>query len=196
MDFASSVFTHLLVQVVGLAASFFSGLFALRFILQWARAPYRNPLSQFVVTLTNWGVVPLRRFVPGWRGLDLSSLVMCWLIESAAIGATVAILGAPLLSGGSLVPLIFVAGLVEMLRMIIYVVLGATLGVVVLSWVNPYAPLAPVFDAVSQPFLRPFKRLVPPIGGIDLSPLFLLLLLQLLLGLLASLKSGLLGFAL
>ncbi|HEY4752899.1 MAG TPA: YggT family protein, partial [Candidatus Limnocylindrales bacterium] len=78
----------------------------------------------------------------------------------------------------------------------VYVILGATLGLVVLSWVNPYAPLAPVFNAVAQPFLRPFQRLVPPIAGIDLSPLFLLLALQLALGALAYLKYAALGVAL
>ena len=184
-----------LIQIVGLAANFFSTLFVLRFVLQWARAPFRNPIGRFVVALTDWGVVPLRRVVPGYRGLDLSSLLMAWLIETASLVLMLAILGAPLLDGG-LVPLSFAAGLIEMLRMMIYVVLGATLALVVLSWVNPYAPLAPVFEAVARPFLQPFQRLIPPIGGIDLSPLFLLLVLQLVLGLLASLKSGILGFAL
>lgn len=191
--------THALVQfllqIVGLAANFFSSLFVLRFILQWARAPFRNPIGRFVMTLTDWGVVPLRRVVPGYRGLDLSSLVMAWLIETASILLMLAIIGAPLLEG-DLAPLAFVAGFVEMLRMIVYVILGATLGLVVLSWVNPYAPMAPVFEAVARPFMQPFQRLVPPIGGIDLSPLFLLLILQLVLGLLAALKSGILGFPL
>lgn len=190
----SGIFAQLLMQLVGLAAGFFAALFVLRFVLQWARAPFRNPIGHFVVTLTNWGVVPLRRFVPGFRGLDLSSLVAAWLIESVGLLAMLAIVGAPL--DGDLIPLAFVAGFVEMLRTIAYVILGATLGLVVLSWVNPHAPMAPVFDAVAQPFLRPFQRVVPPIGGLDLSPLFLLLILQLVLGLLASLKSGILGIAL
>jgi len=195
MAATTGVFTHLLIQLIGLVASFFSGLFVLRFILQWVRAPFRNPIGQFVMTLTNWGVTPLRRFVPGYRGLDLSSLVMAWLIESASLLAMLAVLGAPLLDGG-LIPLAGGAGVIEVLRTVVFVILGATLGVVVLSWVNPHAPLAPVFNAVAQPFLRPFQRLVPPIGGIDLSPLFLLLILQLGLGLLANLKAALLGFPL
>lgn len=194
MAFTTNIFTQLLIQIVGLAAGFFAALFVLRFVLQWARAPFRNPIGRFVITLTDWGVVPLRRVVPGWRGLDLASLVMAWLIETASILLVVTILGAPFIAGGNLIPLAFVAGFIEMLRTIAYVILGATLGLVVLSWVNPHAPLAPVFNAVAQPFLRPFQRIIPPIGGIDLSPLFLLLILQVALGLLASLKAGLIGF--
>lgn len=195
MAATSNVFMHLLIQLLGLVTSFFGGLFVLRFVLQWARAPFRNPIGQFVVTLTNWGVTPLRRFVPGYRGLDLSSLVMAWLIETAALLLLLAILGAPLLEG-NLIPLALGAGVIEVTRTIAYVILGATLGLVVLSWVNPHAPLAPVFNAVAQPFLQPFQRLVPPIAGIDLSALFLLLILQLVLGLLAGLKSALIGFGL
>lgn len=193
MSTTSLVLTQLLLQVIGLAVSLFAGLFVLRFMLQWARAPFRNPIGRFVMTLTDWGVLPLRRVVPGWRGHDLSSLVMAWLVETAGVVAVLLIVGAPLVESGNLVPMAFVAGFIEMLRTMAYIVLGATLGLVVLSWVNPYAPMAPVFNALAEPFLRPFQRMIPPIAGIDLSPLFLLLLVQLVLGLLASLKSGLLG---
>jgi YggT family protein len=189
---AAGIFTQLLIQVVDLAASFFAALFVLRFILQWARAPFRNPIGRFVIALTDWGVLPLRRVVPGFRGLDLASLVMAWLVETVSLLLVLAILGA-LAGGGDLIALALIAGFIETLRTAAYVIIGATLGLVVLSWVNPYAPLAPVFNAVAQPFLRPFQRFVPPIAGIDLSPLFLLLLLQLLLGLLAALKSATLG---
>lgn len=194
MSTTSLVLTQLLLQIVGLAVSLFSGLFVLRFLLQWARAPFRNPIGRFVITLTDWGVLPLRRVVPGWRGNDLASLVMAWLVESAGVIVMLLIVGGGAMAGGNLVPMALAAGFIEMLRTVAYVILGATLGLVVLSWVNPYAPLAPVFNALAQPFLRPFQRLVPPIAGIDLSPLFLLLVLQLALGLLASLKSGLVGF--
>lgn len=188
-----NVLTLMLVQLVGLVASFFAALFVLRFVLQWARAPFRNPIGRFVVTLTDWGVRPLRRVVPGWRGNDLASLVMAWLIEAASLIVLLLIIGAPTVDGGNLVPLAFVAGFIEMLRTLAYVILGAAIGLVVLSWINPHAPMAPVFQAVADPFLRPFQRVIPPIGGIDLSPLFLLFVLQALLGVLAYLKSSVLG---
>ncbi|MGE5467892.1 MAG: YggT family protein [Ignavibacteria bacterium] len=189
----AGVFLQLLMQLVDIAAGFFAGLFVLRFILQWTRAPFRNPIGRFVVTLTDWGVLPLRRIVPGFRGLDLASLVAAWLIEFAGMLLVLALFGAH--TSGDLAVSALLAALVETLRTAVYVVIGVTLGVVVLSWVNPYAPLAPVFNAVAEPFLRPFRRLIPPIAGLDLSPLFLLLALQLLLTFLASLKAAALGFA-
>jgi YggT family protein len=185
--------TLMLAQLVGFVASFFAALFVLRFVLQWARAPFRNPIGRFVITLTDWGVRPLRRVVPGWRGNDLASLVMAWLIETASLIVVLLIVDAPLVDGGNLVPLAFIAGFIEMLRTLAYVILGAAIGVVVLSWINPQAPMAPVFQAVAEPFLRPFQRVIPPIGGIDLSPLFLLFVLQALLGVLAFAKSSVLG---
>lgn len=193
MGFTTNVLTLMLVQVLGFAASFFAGLFVLRFVLQWARAPFRNPIGRFVITLTDWGVRPLRRVVPGWRGNDLASLVMAWLIEAASLIVVLLIVGAALVDGGNLVPLAFIGGFIEMLRTLAYIFLGATLGLVVLSWVNPQAPMMPVFQAVADPVLRPFQRVIPPIAGIDLSPLFLLFILQAILGVLAYAKSTVLG---
>jgi YggT family protein len=188
---AVGLFTQLLMQLVDIAAGFFAGLFMLRFILQWTRAPFRNPIGRFVVTLTDWGVLPLRRIIPGLRGLDLASLVMAWLVEFVAMLLVLAIFGAT--ASPDLVIPALLAAFIETLRTGAYLIIGVTLGVVILSWVNPYAPLAPVFNAVAEPFLRPFRRLIPPIAGMDLSPLFLLLLLQLLLSFLASLKAAALG---
>jgi YggT family protein len=144
------------------------------------------------MTLTDWGVLRARRFVPGWRGLDLSSLLLAWLVETVSVLTALFILSVPATTSGEILPLAFAAGFVEVLRTAAYVIIGATLGVVVLSWVNPHAPLAPLVDAIAGPFLRPFQRRIPPIGGIDLSPLILLVALQLALGVLASLKHGLL----
>ncbi|HEX8986687.1 MAG TPA: YggT family protein [Rhodocyclaceae bacterium] len=184
---------QLLMQLVDLTAGFFAGLFMLRFILQWTRAPFRNPIGHFVIALTDWGVLPLRRIIPGLRGLDLASLVMAWLVEFAGMLLTLSIFGAHA-SADLLVPALL-AAFVETLRTGAYLIIGVTLGVVILSWVNPYAPLAPVFNAVAEPFLRPFRRLIPPIAGLDLSPLFLLIVLQLLLNFLGSLKAAAIGFA-
>jgi YggT family protein len=185
------IFGQLLMQLVDVAAGFFAGMFMLRFILQWTRAPFRNPIGRFVVALTDWGVVPMRRLIPGFRGLDLASLLMAWLVEFGGMLLVLALFGAR--SSGDLMASALIAAFIETLRTGAYLIIGVTLGVVVLSWVNPYAPLAPVFNAVAEPFLRPFRRLIPPIAGLDLSPLFLLLVLQLLLTFLASLKSAALG---
>jgi len=83
---------------------------------------------------------------------------------------------------------ILAIAMVELLRFSVYLLIGVVLFSAVLSWVNPHAPLAPLFNNLSRPFLRPFQRLIPPIAGVDLTPLVLLLVLQIVLMLLAWLR--------
>ncbi|KPK54391.1 MAG: osmotic-shock protein [Thiotrichales bacterium SG8_50] len=164
----------------------FVGLFVLalllRFFLQAVRAPARNPLSNFVAALTDFAVRPARRVVPGLWGYDLSSLVLAWLLQIALMGVVLSIKGydfaAPV--GVAAVGLICVAG-VNLLKTFIYIVLVATIIQAVLSWINPYSPVAPILNAMTRPFLGVFRRRIPPIGGVDLSPLFVLVVCQLLL---------------
>lgn len=153
-----------------------------RFYLQLLRAPFRNPLGQFVTALTNWLVLPARRLVPGMFGLDLASILLAWLIEALLLILLY------LLQGGSLMPasatlagVFFSLALFELVRFSLYLLIGVILIQAVISWVNPYAPLASVFNALARPFLRPFQRLIPPVGNVDLSPLFALVAAQLLL---------------
>lgn len=154
----------------------------LRFILQWVRAPFRNPFSQFLVALTNFLVLPLRRVIPGLGGLDLASLLAAWLVEFAMLLAIMAVSGFPLMvAGWGVVPGIALWAAVKLLSLGIYVLMGAVLIQALLSWVNPYSPIAPVLYALSEPLLRPARKLIPPIGGVDLSPLAVLLVLQLVL---------------
>ena len=192
MGFTTTVLTQMFLQVLGFVFSFLAGLFVLRFVMQWARAPFRNPIGQFVMALTDWAVLRARRFVPGWRGLDLSTLLLAWTVETVSVLVALFMLNAPATSSGEVLFLAFAAGFLEVLRTAAYVIVGATLVFVVLSWINPHAPIAPLAEAIASPFLRPFQRRIPTIGGIDLSPLILLLALQLLLGVLASVKYGLL----
>lgn len=164
----------------------FVGLFVLalllRFFLQAVRAPARNPLSNFVAALTDFAVRPARRVIPGLWGYDLSSLVLAWLLQIALMALVLSIKGydfsAPV--GVASIGLICVAG-VNLLKTFIYVVLVATIIQAVLSWINPYSPIAPILNAMTRPFLGVFRRRIPPIGGVDLSPLFVLVVCQLLL---------------
>ncbi|HEX2761829.1 MAG TPA: YggT family protein, partial [Rhizomicrobium sp.] len=80
------------------------------------------------------------------------------------------------------------AALVETARLFLYLVFGIVILTAIMSWVNPYAPMAPVLNALARPFLAPFQRFIPPIGGVDLSPIALIIVLQLLLGLLSGLR--------
>lgn len=154
----------------------------LRFYMQWVRAPYRNPLADFVNALTDFMVRPARRVVPGLWGLDLPTLLLAWIMQLVELLVVLQVRGYRF---GAEVGLagIGVAALAAtaVLKMLVYIVLVATLLQAVLSWVNPGSPVAPLLDAMTRPFLRPFRRRIPPVGNVDLSPLVLLVACQLLL---------------
>jgi len=161
---------------------FFVFVLLARFYLQLMRAPFHNPLGQFVNALTNWLVLPARRFIPGLFGRDLSSFVLAWLIEALLLLLLYLLRGGGFHSGpGPAVGIFFSLSLLELARFSLYLLIGVILIQAVISWINPYAPLAPLFNALTAPFLRPFRRLIPPIGNVDLSPLFALVMAQLLL---------------
>jgi YggT family protein len=156
--------------------------------MQWARVPFRNPLGQFIVAVTDWMVRPLRRLIPGLFGLDMASLFLAWLWQVAYQGIALGFTG--VLVAVSAAPAIVVAllALLEVAKISLYLVIGAVIVSAVFSWVNPYAPLADVFNTLTRPLLRPFRRVIPAVGGVDLSPLALLLVLQIALFVIASLR--------
>ena len=154
----------------------------LRFYMQWVRAPYRNPLSDFVNALTDFMVRPARRFIPGLWGLDLPTLLLAWLAQLLELLVVLQVRGfryGPEI-GMTAIGLACLAALAA-LKMLIYIVLVATLVQALLSWINPGSPVAPLLDAMTRPMLRIFRRRIPPIGNVDLSPLFVLVVCQLLL---------------
>jgi YggT family protein len=171
----------------------FLGLFAVallvRFYLQLMRAPARNPVSTFVAALTDWIVVPTRRVLPGLFGIDLSTLVLAWLTELMLLAATAAVrsydLGLPVLGWLALVAAI------QLVKLSLFILMGAVLIQAILSWVAPYSPAMPILNSLTRPFLRIFQRRIPPVGNVDLSPLFVLVGCQLLLYLIAYLERGL-----
>jgi YggT family protein len=182
----------MLVQIILFILDSICGFLTLallvRFTLQVVKAPFRNPLGHFVIAVTDWIVRPARRLVPGLFGYDLASLLLAWLIQVIYLGIALGLSGT--FTAVSPAPTFMVAALAvfEAAKIELYLLIGAVLVSAIFSWVNPYAPLAAVFNAVSQPLLRPFRRFIPPLGGIDLSPLALLLLLQIGLMLLERLR--------
>jgi YggT family protein len=154
----------------------------LRFYMQWVRAPYRNPLADFVNALTDFMVRRARRVIPGLWGLDLPTLLLAWLMQFLELLTVMQVrgyrFGAEI--GIAMIGMAAFAA-VAVLKMLIYIVLGATLLQALLSWINPGSPVAPLLDAMTRPFLRLFRRHIPPVGNVDLSPLFLLVICQLLL---------------
>lgn len=174
------------------------GLFAvavlLRFAMQVMRVPFSNPFAQFIVRITDFAVRPLRRVIPGWGGYDWSSLLLAWLTEVLVAAALLWVRDFPFsLAGASVWPVLMGVGVLELVKLALYLIMGLTLVRAVLSWVNPYSPLAPVIYPLTEPLLAPFRRLLPA-SQIDFSPLVLLILCQFLLAVpISSLERALLG---
>lgn len=166
-----------LIQSIG---GFFAGTLLLRFWMQWCRAPARNPLAEFVQTLTNFAVLPARRVIPGLWGMDLASLVLAWLVVMIQAVLMLAVKGVVFASSTMLVTVLLLA-LLMLAKLAVYLAIGAIILMVIISWVNPGSPMYSLINALVRPLLRPIQRVVPPIGMIDLSPLIALLLLQLVL---------------
>ena len=152
-----------------------------RFYAQAFRAPFRNPIANFIVALTDFAVKPMRKMIPGAMGLDLASLLVAWIAQSVLLTALYAMISLNVLAMPEFWPAVVLLALVKLVKLTIYLLMGVVIIQALLSWVSPYHPIRPFFDALSQPFLRPFQRLIPMVGGVDLSPLILLVILQVIL---------------
>jgi len=183
---------QILLFVLDAVCGFLTLALLARFALQWARAPFRNPFGQFIIAVTDWMVRPLRRLIPGLFGLDLASLLLAWLWQVVYQGIALGFSG--ILLAVSAAPILVVAllAVLEVAKIGLYLAVGAVIVSAVFSWVNPNAPLAAVVDTVTRPLLRPFRRVIPPVGGVDLSPLALLLVLQIGLIVIAGLRNSVL----
>lgn len=164
----------------------------LRFLLQCVRADFYNPLVQFLVRITNPLLLPLRRFVPGYRGLDLASVVLAFALQLLEVLLVTALFGQSLDIGG-----VLLVTVMELLKLLINIYLWGVIIQAVLSWINPDPrhPAARVLAQLTAPLLRPARRLLPPVSGVDLSPvlvvvalIFVSLLLQDLLGMWSGLR--------
>jgi YggT family protein len=173
---------ELLHIIIDTLASVLGSALLLRAYMQRVRVGVRNPLATFVFALTDSIVLPLRRIVAGRGGVDWASLIAAFAL--AAIEIMLVSLLALAFSGG--VPSVNATGLILgalllVFRWALYLALFVTVLSAILSWVNPHAPIAPVVDALSRPLLLPFRRVLPLIGGVDLSPIALILVIQILL---------------
>ena len=164
----------------------------LRFLLQCVRADFYNPLVQFLVRITNPPLLPLRRIIPGYRGLDLAAVVLAFALQLVEVVLVALLFGRALGVGGLLLLTVM-----ELLKLLINIYLWGVIIQAVLSWINPdpYHPAARVLAQLTAPLLRPARRWLPPISGVDLSPMlvvvaliFVSLLLQDFLGLLTGLR--------
>lgn len=155
----------------------YATLVVLRFLLQLMRADFYNPVSQVIVKATRPLLNPLRRVIPGVSGLDVASLVLAWLVITFEQIAILALAGAgfkPLAAALLAIP--------ELLSLVINIFLFAILIQVIMSWINPgnYNPVIALINSITEPLLAPVRRRMPDMGGIDLSPMVVMIGLVLL----------------
>ncbi|BEV72761.1 MULTISPECIES: YggT family protein [unclassified Paludibacterium] len=152
----------------------------LRFYLQVAHAPFRHPLCQFSMAVTNFLVLPMRRLVPSYRSYDIATLLAAWVVGLIANGLLLALNPLPynFAAPQTLLALALLTVL-YLFKQSLFLLMGAVIVQAVMSWINPYNPLAPILDSLTRPYLRPFRRAV--VGGVDLSPIILFLIIQVIL---------------
>ncbi len=165
----------MLLQILSFLLEVIAGLLGgaclLRLYMQFQRIPFGNPVGRFVFALTDWIVLPLRKVMPKAR-IDFASLIAAYLFQLAQYGILWA-LGA--IGNAGAVPLLALFGLV---RLAISGMIGLVIVYAVLSWVRADSPIVDVIDRLVAPMLRPFRKIIPLVGGFDLSPLALLVVLQ------------------
>lgn len=170
--------SFLLDVIVGLLG----GACLLRLYMQYQRVPFGNPLGRFVFAVTDWIVMPLRRIVPSYKRLDLASVIAAWLLVMAKFLLLWLLIGS--LARLPVLPLVSFVGLLQL------AVSGLTALLVVyavLSWVpNASSMLLDLIERLAEPLVRPLRRHIPLVGGVDLSPLAAIVLLQVLAIVLAS----------
>ncbi len=167
-----------LIFIVDTLFALVVGAFLLRLLCQIVRTDFRNPLVQAIVRLTNPLVMPLRRVLPPFGRVDSASVIAVLLVQMLRTTLVLLLAGDGL---PSLLPLLLLS-VVELLDTTLLVFLGAIFLYVILSWVSPdgYSPAGRLLADLVEPLLRPFRRMVPPLGGLDLSPLVVILLLSVL----------------
>jgi YggT family protein len=142
----------------------------LRFLLQLVRADFYNPIAQFLVTITNPPLKPLRRVIPGMYGIDFASVVLLLLLELVFQAMLATLLNQPMT-----VAMLLVKGVFDLLHSALSIYLFGILIMVILSWINPYPnALSQLLGRLTEPLLRPARRTIPPFSGIDLSPMLVM----------------------
>ncbi|WP_275546878.1 MULTISPECIES: YggT family protein [unclassified Pseudomonas] len=160
-----------LIYIIQTLGSLYLLIVLLRFILQLVRADFYNPLSQFIVKATQPLLTPLRRIIPGFAGLDLASLVLAILVQLLLMVVTLTLMGYNV--GGFILQLL-VWSMIGVTSLFLKVFFFALIISVILSWVAPgsYNPGAQLVNQICEPLLAPFRKLLPNLGGLDISPIF------------------------
>lgn len=171
---------HILITVLQVASTFYLTVVLLRFLLQLARADFYNPISQFVVKATNPLLRPLRRLIPGWGGIDGASLVLAVMIQALTYVLILLTLNNGLPAFNPITLLTWSA--LTVVGLIIKIYFWSVVAIVVVSWIAPQShhPAIQLVAQITEPVMRPVRNLMPPLGGLDLSPIVVFLILSVL----------------
>lgn len=166
-----SGFLEAIIYIIQTLGSLYLLVVLLRFILQLVRADFYNPLSQFIVRATQPLLRPLRRIIPGFGGVDLASLVLALLLQLLLMAVVVALIG---LNPLSLLPQLLVWSLLGISSLLLKVLFFALIASVILSWIAPgnHNPGALLINQIVEPLLTPLRKVLPSLGGLDISPIF------------------------
>ena len=172
MTALTDIFVYLVYVFFGL----YLMVMLLRFLLQLTRADFYNPISQTLVKLTNPLVIPLRRIVPGCGGIDLASLLLALILQMLMIALLVA------LQTGALLPVLplIMASLIGLAASLVKIYFFAILAMIILSWIAQGGnnPALRLLFQLTEPVMAPFRKVLPPMGGLDLSPIFVFILIN------------------
>jgi len=164
-----------LIQSLG---SFYLAIVVLRFLLQLAQADFFNPVSRFLVNATHLPSKPLRKLLPTYRSFDLASLVLALLVQWLVIQLSASIIGAGMVN----VLLALSWGAVGIVSLVLNIYLYGLLAIIIVSWVAPQSrhPILALLQQLISPVMEPFRRIIPSLGGLDLSPIFMFLVINML----------------
>ncbi|MFV1872467.1 MAG: YggT family protein [Oleiphilus sp.] len=187
------MFTEIFSLVIDTVSSLYLMIILLRFILQISRADFYNPISQFVVKATNPLLVPLRRIVPSIGGIDTASIVLAILFQTLVVVLKMLVLGSGLSN-----PLFLIAfSSVLVLGLILKIYFWSLIIMIVASWIAPGSghPALVLINQIVEPLMQPFRKILPPMGGLDLSPILAFLVIQVLEVVVKGLQSQVLSLA-
>jgi YggT family protein len=170
----------ILITILLIASSFYLTIVLLRFLLQLARADFYNPITQFAVKATNPLLRPLQRIIPGWGSIDGASLVLAVLIQALTFFLILIALNGGIPSFNPLTLLTW--SVLNVLDLIVTIYFWSVIAVVVVSWIAPGSnhPAIQLVAQITEPVMRPVRNLMPSMGGLDLSPIIVFLILNVL----------------
>jgi YggT family protein len=168
----------ILITILLIASTFYMTIVLLRFLLQLARADFYNPISQCAVKATNPLLRPLRRFIPGWGGIDGAALVLAVLIQALALFLILVAMNGGIPGINPLTLLVW--AVLNVLDLIVKIYFWSVIAVVVVSWIAPgsHHPAIQLVAQITEPVMRPVRNIMPSMGGLDLSPIIVFLILN------------------